>query len=70
MEKEYEIEQISEREFGVIKYKYFKVKKYDGNEEKLEEFVKKLNEDSIFNISWYVQDAEKGLIEEMIDTLD
>ena len=68
--KEYEIKLISERQFGVITYKYYQVLNYDGNVERLEEFKKKLNEDSMFNISWYINDKEKGILEEMIDTLD
>lgn len=68
--KEYEIKLISERQFGVITYQYYQVLNYDGNIERLEEFKKKLNEDSMFNISWYINDKEKGILEKMIDILD
>ena len=68
--KEYEIKLISKREFGVITYQYYQVLNYDGNIERLEEFKKKLNEDSMFNISWYINDKEKGILEKIIDTLD
>lgn len=68
--KNYEIKLLSERTFGVITYKYYQVLDYDGDKEALEAMVKKMNEDSLFNIDWYIQDAEKGLLEEIVDTLD
>lgn len=68
--KDYELKLINERHYGVIKYKYYQVVKYDGNVERLEEFVKKLNENSMFNIDWYIDDKEKGILEEVVDTLD
>lgn len=68
--KEYEIKLISERNVGVIRYKYYQIVKYDGNVERLEEFVKELNDKSLFNIDWYIDDKEKGILEQIIDTLD
>ena len=68
--KEYEIKLISERQFGVITYKYYQILNYDGNVEELEKYVEELRKDSMFNISWHINDKEKGIIEEMIDTLD
>ena len=66
----YDIKLISERKFGVITYQYYQVVNYDGYKQALEEFVKELNKESMFNIDWYIQDAEKGILEKMIDTLD
>lgn len=66
----YDIKFINERKFGVITYQYYQVVNYDGDKEALEVMVKKLNDDSLFNIDWYIQDAEKGILEKMIDTLD
>lgn len=68
--KEYELKLISEYNIGVISHKYYQVTNYDDNKERLEEYVRQLNENSLFNIDWYIQDAEKGLLEEVVDTLD
>ena len=71
---EYNLEEIKEKEYnvGVIKHKYYKVLKYDGNEEKLEDYVQQLNEKSMFNIDYYIQKVEgnEAIIEKVIDTLD
>jgi len=67
---DYEIELINKDSYGVIRYYYYQIKDYDGNVEKLEEYVKKLNEESMFNIDWYIKDKEKGILEKVIDTLD
>ena len=66
----YDIKFINEIKFGVITYKYYQVVNYDGNEEQLEEYRKELEKDEIFNVSWYIKDKEKGILEKMIDTLD
>jgi len=68
--KEYELKLISEYNMGVISHKFYQVLNYDGNKERLEEYVKQLNENCLFNIDWYIQDAEKGLLEKVVDTLD
>ena len=70
--KKYELEEIEERSFGVIRYKYYKVINYDGNEEKIKEYIKQLNNDSCFNIDYRIKNIEnnEAIIEETIDTLD
>lgn len=71
---EYNLEELEEKayNFGVIKHKYYKVLNYDGNEEKLEDYVQQLNEKSMFNIDYYIQKVEgnEAIIEKVIDTLD
>ena len=69
---EYQLELKEERQGNVIKYKYYKVLNYDNNEDNLKEFVKKLNEDSVFNIDYYIHSINDSevIIEEVIDTLD
>ena len=69
MEK-YELKEIGSRCTGVITYRYYQILNYDGNVEELEKYVAELRKDSMFNISWHINDKEKGIIEEMIDTLD
>lgn len=70
----YELEEIikDNYNYGIITYRYYKVLNYDGNEEKLKEYVKKLNDDSMFNIDYYIHKIEvnEAIIEEVIDTLD
>ena len=70
MKNKYKIEQISERKYGVIRYEYYKITNYDNDVDKLKKYVKELNEESMFNISWFIEDEEKGLLEKVIDTLD
>ena len=69
---EYELEEINKSSYGVIKYYYYKVINYDGNEEKLKEYVKKLNKDSCFNVDYRIKsiDNNEVIIEETYDTLD
>lgn len=71
---EYNLEELEYKEynFGVIKRKYYKVLNYDGNEEKLKQYVSDLNKDSMFNIDYYIHKVEgnEAIIEEVIDTLD
>ena len=71
---EYNLEELEEKkyDYGVIKHKYFKVLNYDGNVEKLEQYVSDLNKDSMFNIDYYIHKIEgnEAIIEEVIDTLD
>lgn len=71
-EMKYKLEEIDETSFGVIRYKYYKVLNYDGNEENLKEYVKKLNDESLFNIDYRIKsiDNNEVIIEETIDTLD
>ena len=73
-EMEYDLEELEGRtyHYGVMTKKYYKVINYDGNEEKLKEYVKKLNDDSLFNIDYYIHKIEgnEAIIEEIIDTLD
>ena len=70
----YELEELEDktRTGYVMTYKYYRVLNYDGNEERLKEYVKKLNEDSMFNIDYYISkiDYNEVIIEEVIDTLD
>lgn len=74
MENNYELEEIEERTRTgyVMTYKYYKVLNYDGNEERLKEYVKKLNDESMFNIDYYIDkiDYNEVIIEEIEDTLD
>ena len=70
---EYDLVELKERARTgyVISYKYYKVLNYDGNEENLKEYVKKLNEDSVFNIDYYYKiNGNEAIIEEVIDSLD
>ncbi len=71
---EYNLEELKDKEYniGIIKHKYYKVLNYDGNLEKLEDYVQQLNEKSMFNIDYYIHKIEENeaIIEEVIDTLD
>ncbi len=71
---EYNLEELKDKEYniGIIKHKYYKVLNYDGNVEKLKEYVSNLNEVSMFNIDYYIHKIEENeaIIEEVIDTLD
>ena len=71
---EYNLEELEDRRrsFGVIKYFYYKVVNYDGNEEKLKQYVSDLNKDSCFNIDYYIKEINDNevIIEEVEDTLD
>ena len=71
---EYNLEELEDKSYnyGVMKYKYFKVLNYDGNVEKLKQYVSYLNEVSMFNIDYYIHKIEENeaIIEEVIDTLD
>lgn len=71
---EYNLEELEDKEYniGIIKYKYYKVLNYDGNVEKLKQYVSDLNKDSMFNIDYYIHKIEgnEAIIEEVIDTLD
>ena len=58
-----ELEEIHKMKFGVITKILYQVKDYDGNEESLKDYVKQLNADTYFYITYYVRDAEKGIIE-------
>ena len=73
MEK-YNLEELSENgySYGVIRYKYFKLLNYDNNEDNLKEYIKQLNKESCFNITYSIHHIENGdvIIEEEIDTLD
>ena len=66
----YELKLISEHSVGVIKHQYYQITNYDNNVENLKEFIKKNNEDSLFNISWYIDDEEKGIVEKVVDTFE
>ena len=70
----YELEELVEKERTgyVIRYKYYKVINYDNNEDKLKEYIKELNKESCFNITYSIHHIENGdvIIEEEIDTLD
>ena len=71
---EYQLEELegNTHYYGVMKKKYYRVLNYDGNEERLKEYVKKLNEESMFNIDYYIRQVKENeaIIEEIIDTLD
>ena len=69
---DYELKEDYRSSYGIIKYVYYKVINYDGNEEKLKEYVKKLNDDSCFNIEYRIKSIENNevIIKETIDTLD
>ena len=71
---EYQLEELKDKSwnYGVIKHYYYKVLNYDGNEEKLKEYVKKLNDDSCFNMDYYIKEVKdkEAIIELIEDTLD
>lgn len=69
---EYELKEIDRRQMGVIKYIYYEVLNYNNNEESLKEYVKQLNEKSMFNVEYFIYKLEdnKAIIEVLIDTLD
>ena len=69
---EYNLEELETYNYGVMKKKYYKVLNYDGNVEKLKQYVSDLNKDSMFNIDYYIHKIEgnEAIIEEVIDTLD
>ena len=74
---EYQLEELKDKtwNYGVIKHYYYKVLNYDGNYEKLKEYIKKLNDDSCFNVDYHIKELNYGdnnevIIEETYDTLD
>lgn len=71
---EYNLEELKDKEYniGIIKHKYYKVLNYDGNVEKLKQYVSDLNKDSCFNIDYYIKEinGNEVIIEKVIDTLD
>ena len=73
-EMEYKLEEIKEMKKNgyIISYYYYKVLNYDGNKEKLKEYIKKLNDNSMFNIDYciYKVQENEAIIEKVIDTLD
>lgn len=74
MQNNYELEEIEEQayNYGVIRHKYYKVLNWDNNLDKLQEYVKQLNKESMFNVDYYIKSiTDYGVvIEEVIDTLD
>ena len=66
----YEIKLIDDDVFGGKGSKYYQVVDYDGNVDKLKEFVKALNDSSNFWISWHIVNENKGLLEQEFDPLD
>ena len=66
----YEIKLINDDVFGGKGSKYYRVVDYDGNTDKLKEFVKALNDNSNFWISWHIVNENKGLLEQEFDPLD
>lgn len=66
----YEIELIDDNVYGGYGKQKYKVKNYDGDENKLKEYVKDLNEKASFWISWRIINKELGILEEEIDPLD
>ena len=58
---EYNLEELEDKSYnyGVMKYKYFKVLNYDGNVDKLKKYVSDLNKDSMFNIDYYIHKIEE-----------
>ena len=66
----YELKLIKDDVSGGKGYRTYQVENYDGNTEKLEEFVKDLNEKECFWISWRITNSEKGILEEEVDPLD
>lgn len=69
---EYELKEIDRRQMGVMKYIYYEVVNYNNNEESLKEYVKKLNDKSMFNVEYFIYKLEdnKAIIEVLIDILD
>ncbi len=69
---EYELEEKNRSEIGVITHIFYVVKNYNGDEDALKEYVKELNDNSCFNINYFINkiDNNEAIIEEMIDTLD
>ena len=70
---EYELELI-EREDTCGRYTlsttYYKVINYDGDEEKLKEYVKKLNDEAPFWLEYHIHNVKDGIIMCYHDTLD
>ena len=68
--KMYDLDLIRDNVSGGKGYRYFQVVEYDGNEEKLKEFVKDLNEKANFWISWRIINVKEGLLEQEVDPLE
>lgn len=66
----YEIELTSDHTFGGKGSRYYKVVNYDGNVEKLREFVIELNNKSNFWISWHIYSEIEGILEQEFEPLD
>jgi hypothetical protein len=66
----YELELTNDTVYGGYGEQTYKVKDYDGDETKLEEFVKELNEKSNFWVSWRIINKKLGILEKEIDPLD
>ena len=71
---EYQLEEIEIMNYELyrIKYIFYKLVNYDGNEEKLKEYIKMLNDISCFNVDYRIYSNENNevIIEKTIDTLD
>lgn len=66
----YELELLDDKVFGGKGSKYYKVVNYDGDIDRLTEFVKELNEKSNFWISWHIYSTANGILEEEFEPLD
>ncbi len=74
MQNNYQLEELKEKayNYGIIRHKQYKVLNWDKNLDKLQEYVKQLNDESMFNVDYYIKSiTDYGVvIEETIDTLD
>lgn len=68
---DYDLKKINTEYVFRIEKNYYEVLNYDGNEEKLNNMVKELNLNSMFNITWSIYKNDTIVIlEEFVDTLD
>ena len=69
---DYDLKELYTNYVCRIEKKYYEVLNYDGNEEKLKEAVKELNDNTLFNIEWSIYEIseDKAILEEIVDTLD
>lgn len=68
--KEYQLVITYDDVYGGKGTRTYQIENYDGNKQRLKEFIDNKNEKSGFWITWRIINDEIGIIEEEIDPLD
>lgn len=68
--EEYQLVITYDNVFGGKGIRVFQIVHYDGDKQRLKEFIDKKNEESGFWVTWRIINDETGIIEEEFDPLD